>query len=369
MTVLHELSKRDARRLAIRAQWLDRERPTQLLELVRRLTLLQLDPVAAIAPSAQLVAWSRLGSAYRRADLDAAVAEQSLIELQAMLRPAEDLALYRAEMAAWPGGDEAPGWRRGQQKWLEANDSCRRDILRRLHQDGPLPSRELPDTCVVPWASTGWTNNKNVTKLLDLMVAGGQVAVAGRLGRERLWDLAERVYPDVPVVPEPEAARRRDARRLSALGIARTHGWEAPVEPSEVAAGGEPAVIEGVRGRWVIEPRYLDAPFEGRTALLSPFDRLLHNRRATLELFDFDYLLEMYKPVAKRRWGYYALPILHDDALVGKLDATADPAGGVLRINAIHRDVPFSRQLERAVQREIEDLARWLGLEVVSAAA
>lgn len=362
--MVYELSKRDARRLAIRAQWLDRERPTDLLSLVRRLTLLQLDPVAAVAPSAHLVAWSRLGSAYARADLDKAVSDQSLIELQAMLRPAEDLALYRAAMAAWPGGEAAPGWRHAQQQWLSANDRCRRDVLRRLAEDGPLPSRELPDTCVVPWASTGWTNNKNVTKLLDLLVASGQVAVAGRLGRERLWDLAERVYPDVPAIPEAEALRLRDAKRLRALGIARRRGAAAMVEPIEVAIGGAEAMVEGVRGRWVIDPRYLDLPFQGRTALLSPFDRLLHNRRSTLELFDFDYQLEMYKPVGKRRWGYYALPILHDDALIGKLDVAADVAGGVMRINAIHRDVPFDRGIERAVQDEIEDLGRWLGLEV-----
>ena len=364
----HELSKRDARRLAIRAQWLDRKRPTDLLALVRRLTMLQLDPVAAIAPSAQLVAWSRLGSAYERTELDRAVADQSLIELQAMLRPAEDLQLYRAKMAAWPG-DDATDWRLAQHRWMTANDSCRRDILRRLREGGALPSRELPDTCVVPWASTGWTNNKNVTKLLDLMASSGQVAVAGRLARERLWDLAERVYPNVPATPEPEARRLRDARRLRALGIARSRAPETPVEPMSVAAAGEPAVVDGVRGRWVIEPSYLDLPFDGRTALLSPFDRLLHNRRTALDLFDFDYQLEMYKPVAKRRWGYYALPILHDDALVGKLDAAADVAGGVLRITAIHRDVPFSKQTERAVQHEIADLARWLDLEVISAAA
>jgi uncharacterized protein len=362
--MVYELSRRDARRLAIRAQWLDADRPRDLLALVRRLTLLQLDPVSAVAPSAHLVAWSRLGSAYRRADLDTAVAEHALIELQAMLRPAEDIALYRAQLAAWPGGDDGSDWRRQRAAWLRANDGCRRDILHRLEADGPLPSRELPDTCVVPWVSTGWTNNKNVTKMLDLLVASGEVAVAGRLGRERLWDLAQRVYPDEPVVPEPEATRRRNARRLQSLGIARTRAERTPVEPREVTGVGADAVVEGVRGRWVIDPSYLDLPFTGRTALLSPFDRLLHNRRATLELFDFDYQLEMYKPVAKRRWGYYALPILHGDALVGKLDATADTAAGVLRVSAIHWDAPSSTELEAAVEREIAALASWLELDL-----
>src|SRR6185503_8292706 len=104
--------------------------------------------------------------------------------------------------------------------------------------------------------------------------------------------------------------------------------------------------------------------FEGRTALLSPFDRLVHNRVRAEELFGFEYTLEMYKPAAKRRWGYFALPILHGDRLVGKLDATADRKASVLRVNAIHEDVAFSRAIATGVRKEIDDLAGWLGLAV-----
>ena len=89
--------------------------------------------------------------------------------------------------------------------------------------------------------------------------------------------------------------------------------------------------------------------FEGRTALLSPFDRLAYDRARAEQLFDFEYSLEMYKPAAKRRWGYFALPILHGDRLVGKLDAAADPKAGVLRVNAIHEDVKFTRVVAKAV--------------------
>jgi uncharacterized protein YcaQ len=361
---VHRLSREDARRLAVRAQLLGAERPADLLSTVRHLTLLQLDPISAVAPSADLVAWSRLGPSYSPDDLRAALDDRRLVELRAMVRPAEDVALYRAEMAVWPGRGELTDWQRHRREWVQANDRCRRDILARLRACGPLPSRELPDTCERPWASTGWTNNKNVTVLLELMVGRGEVAVAGRRGRDRLWDLAERVYPDGPVVPAEEAARERDRRRLRALGIARARGTELPGESALAGMAGEPAVVEGVRGWWRVDPSLLDGPFEGRTALLSPFDRLVHDRARTEDLFEFEYQLEMYKPVAQRRWGYYALPILHGDRLIGKLDAAADRADGVLVVNAVHQDVPFTAEMMAAVEQEIAELARWLGLDV-----
>jgi len=363
---VHELSRADARRVAIKAQVLDASRPTDLLDVVRRLTLLQLDPVAAIAPSADLVAWSRLGSAYAPADLDAALENRTLLELHAMVRPSEDLALYRAEMADWESAERAnpPGWRSSNRDWVRANDACRRDILDRLTSSGPLPSRDLPDTCAVAWRSTGWTNNRNVTKLLEFMVSRGEVAIAGRRGTERLWDLAPRVYPDDPVVPAADALRIRNERRLRALGIARARGPECTVEPADVGEVGEPAVVAGVKGTWRVDPSLLGQPFSGRAALLSPFDRLIHDRKRTIELFEFDYQLEMYKPVAKRRWGYFALPILSGDALVGKLDAAADRTAGVLRVNAIHQDVPFTKAVAAAVDGEVRELARWLELDL-----
>jgi uncharacterized protein YcaQ len=363
---VHQLSRTDARRIAVRAQLLDGKRPTDLLGAVRRLTLLQLDPVSAIAPSADLVAWSRLGSSYAPADLDAALETRALVELLALIRPAEDLALYRADMARWDQGGrkELTGWRLAYREWVRANDASRQDILARLEASGPLPSREIPDTCQVPWQSTGWTNNRSVTRLLDLMTVRGEVAVAGRRGADRLWDLAERVYRDDPVIPAEEAIPIRDERRLRALGIARALGPQTSIEPGTVGEAGETAVVEGVKGTWQVDPAQLGQPFAGRGALLSPFDRLIHDRKRTQDLFGFDYQLEMYKPVARRRWGYYALPVLYGDRLVGKLDALADRKAGVLRVNAIHQDVPFSKPMGQAINREINDLARWLSLDL-----
>jgi uncharacterized protein len=197
------------------------------------------------------------------------------------------------------------------------------------------------------------------------MVHRGEVAIAGRSGRDRLWDLAERVYPDDPVVPAEDAVRIRNEQRLRSLGIARATGPECPVEPLDVMDAGEPAVIEGVRGSWRVDPSLLGQPFSGRTALVSPLDRLIYDRKRMAELFEFDYQLEMYKPAAKRQWGYFALPILSGDNFVGKLDATADRLAGVLRINAVHEDIAFTKKMATSINREIEDLADWLELELV----
>ena len=318
-----------------------------------------------VAPSADLVLWSRLGSSYERADLEAAVTGGALVELHMMLRPAADLALFRAEMAAWPGTGELKDWQLETRDWVMANDHCRRDILEKLEDEGPLPASAFPDTTAVPWESSGWNNDRNIRMLVNLMVRRGEVAAAGREGRERLWDLAERVYPDDPVVPVEEARRIVNQRRLRALGIARAKAAQVNGESVDVGEAGVPAVVEGVRGRWQVDPEYLDESFTGRVALLSPLDRLVYDRKRMTELFAFEYQLEMYKPVAKRRWGYWAMPILAGDRLVGKLDATAEREEGVLRVDAVHEDGDWTVARRAEVDREIGELASWLGLEVV----
>jgi uncharacterized protein len=354
--MVHKLTKEQARRIAVRAQLLEAHRPTHLVNMVKRLTLLQLDPTAAIAPSADLVAWSRLGSSYRPEHLKRAVEEdRTLFEFNAVIRPMRDAGLYLAGAAEWPHYDK-------QRDWLRDNDPFRRDILDRLADSGPLNSREIPDTSVVPWPSTGWTNNRNVTQMLEFLMMRGEVAIAGRVGRERIWNLAERVYPQVEVPTAEEATRRQNELRLTSLGIARRKTTAVPVEPWDVGDAGEPAVVEGVKGEWRVDPGALVDDFEGRTALLSPFDRLVHDRARAMELFDFEYTLEMYKPAAQRRWGYYALPILHGDRLIGKVDAVADRKASALRVHAVHPDVPCTPAMTDGIRAELEDLASWLGL-------
>jgi uncharacterized protein YcaQ len=363
--MVHELSRADARRIAVRAQLLDSPRPTDLADTVQHLTLLQYDLTAAVAPNAELVVWSRLGSSCSRQAVTDAVDELALIDVQGLLRPAEDLALYRAEMAEWPGIGEVPSWLEGQAAWVHANDGFRRDLLDELLRDGPLTQRELPDTCTVPWRSSGWNNNRNVAMMLEMLALRGEVAVAGRRGRDRVWDLASRIYPDDEPMPSAEALQVRNQRRLRSLGIARAKGPVCPNEPNGVEQVGAPAVIDGVKGQWRVDPAYLEGRFRGRTAILSPLDRLIFDRLRMVEIFEFDYQLEMYKPAAKRRWGYWAMPILYGDRLVGKVDATTDQKRGVLRVDAIHQDVPFSKTMTESVARELGDLATWLDVDLL----
>src|SRR6266702_8684252 len=180
---LLRLTRAEARRIAVGAQLLDARRPSDLLSVVKLLTFLQIDPTAAIAPAADLVAWSRLGSAYQPADLKHALEQdRTLFEHNALVRPMSDLGLHLAASRTSRSHERTHAW-------IRDNDRFRRDILELLGSSGPLTSRDVPDTCVVPWASTGWTNNRNVTQMLEFLMMRGEVAIAGRVGRGRLWDV------------------------------------------------------------------------------------------------------------------------------------------------------------------------------------
>ena len=180
--------------------------------------MLQLDQTAHVAPNADLVAWSRLGSSYDGPSWPTRSATQELLELQGFVRLARESGAVpgRDGGVAGPAASCSTG-RSTAATGSQANEGCRLDILERLRQDGPLLMRDLPDTCVVPWKSSGWTNNRNVSQLLEFMMQRGEVAIAGRDGRDRLWDLASRVYPDEPVVPV-----ERPGRSATSSGCARS---------------------------------------------------------------------------------------------------------------------------------------------------
>jgi uncharacterized protein YcaQ len=354
----HRITRQRARQIAVRAALLSAERPDDLVGTVHDLAMLRVELTTTVAPAADHVCWSRLGPAHRPIDTERALGAGLLFERGWMLRPMSDLGLFLAGMRTWAD-------RAGARGWMDDNADFARSILDRITDEGPKTSRDIPDEAVAPWPSTGWTNNRNVTRMLECLHMSGSLAVVGRVGRLRVWDLAERVYPDVPEVPAGEARRIRSERLLAACGIMRDSIAVSPTELHGVVPVGEPATIEGAPGKWRVDPAQLGREFEGRTALLSPFDRLLTDPQRVTRLFEFDYALEMYKPAESRVWGQFALPILHGDRLIGKVDARSDRDSGTFVVHRVHEDEPFDGETLAAVDAEIEGFADWLRLRVV----
>ena len=396
---LRTLTPTQARRLAITRQRLAGERATPdtrgIMDVMRDLGCLQIDPISAVARSPLLVLWSRLG-AYDPAHLDALLwRERKLFEYWAHCASivlTEDYPIYHALMRNY-ATDDSP-WDRRVRQWIADNDALRRTILARIRRDGPLPARELAEDGIAPqaWVSTGWTSGRNVGRMLDFLWMQGKIMVAGRNGLQKTWDLTERVLP--AWTPREkwsgrEIARRAAEQSLRALGVATARQIERHFIRgrypglqdvlAELESAGRIARVRIVengdawKGEWYIHSD--DAPqlerltrdWQPRTTLLSPFDNLICDRARTNLLFDFDYTIEIYVPAAKRKYGYYVLPILHGDRLIGRIDPTMDRANQRLTINAVYaeRDAPKSRQTARAIADAIEDLAGFLGAKEI----
>jgi hypothetical protein len=298
------VSVEDARRIAVRAQLLDGS-ATSILDTVRRIGFLQIDPISTVAPPQHLVLWSRLGPC-DVAELDRLLwDEKKLFEWNAYIRPIEDLPLIRARMRRRTG---KYAWERRGTEFLHANAAYKRYVLKELEQRGPLLSRELGDDSVRTWKSHGWHGSRNTSVMLDILHGRGVLAIVGRRNGQRLWDLAERWYPATETVSLREAERLLAEKRFRALGVRLTaKGWEA-------------------------HPDAIDGPVPDRATFLSPFDRLIHNRDRVEALFDFHYRLEMYVPKAKREYGYYVLPFLVGDRLVGRIEPRFDRKAKTLEV-------------------------------------
>ena len=322
-----EVTRDEARRIAVRAQLLDGS-AKGVLETVRRLRYLQLDPISTVAPPQHLVLFSRLGIAYDRAELDRLLwEERKLIEWRAFLYPAEDLPLLRARMRRRsPRGLE----------YIKENVAFRRYVLRELDRRGPLLSREIETHSSMNLERHDWWGTRKVGLMLEVLAARGEVAVVGRRGKQRVWDLAKRWYPESETLTWAQAEKQAEDRRWRALGV----------------------VLDKRNDRWLAHPDATDGAVPDRATLLSPFDRLIHDRDRTEALWDFFYRLEMYVPKAKREHGYYVLPLLVGDQLVGRAEPVFDAKSRTLRLLGAWGD---TERLPEAM----DDLAAWLGAERV----
>jgi uncharacterized protein len=361
----------------VAGQLLDAPQPASILEAVVWLGGLQMDPTSAVARSERLVLWSRLGN-YDPAELERLRWKtRQLFDYWAYIVPASDYAIHRETMRRYPRG----AWARTNyvHEWLAANAGFRRYILRELRRRGPLRSRELEDRAELPWKTGGWNDGKSLGRMLELLWDAGKIGVAGRDGNERLWDLAERVFPtDQPRLPTAEIARRVLDKQLRWRGVSRANefgkvfdGWVPGRERALKALIREgrfvPVGIEGLSGDWLAHAELLErGPGEPRSTLLSPFDKLVYYRDRTEELWGFRFRLEIYVPKTKRQYGYFVLPFLHGHELVGRIDPLFDRKAGVLRVNAVHWEPGAPRDARPALQAAVAELAEWLGASEVA---
>lgn len=366
--------------------------PDALLDIVRDLGCLQLDPTSAVARSHLLVLWSRAGQ-YDRTHLDELLWQRrSLFEYwahAASIVLTEDFPLHYNMMQQWRDDAGGAAWRARAHSWVAANIGLRDHILEELARRGPLSPKDFEDRSQATWPAVGWTSGRNINRMLDFLWTQGHILVKERRGHTRYWDLADRCLPawtPRDELPQPEVVRRAAQRAIRALGVAReahikqhfTRG-RYPGLPAALKALETEGRIQRVKiadgektwpGVWYIHAddlplfeRLKAGDWSPRTTLLSPFDNLIADRARTRQLFDFDFAIEIYVPKDKRKFGYFVLPILHGDRLIGRIDPVMDRKRSVLRVNAVYAE-PDSVQDSApaaAIAAAIHDLARFLG--------
>jgi hypothetical protein len=386
-----------ARRLFLLRQRLNEPAPLNdaagILDVVGDLGCLQLDPISAVARSQQLVVWSRVGN-YDRSALDQLLwTDRSLFEYWAHMASivlTEDYPIHQLLMRTYAREESTGKISQRYQQWLTANQRLKRHILQELRRHGPLPSRAFESSAETDrgWYATGWTSSRAVSQMLDYLWITGRIMVAGRSGalREKLWDLSERCLPGWTPrerLSEREVVRRAAQKSLRALGLGTQQHINRhftrkryPHLTETLHALQAEGVIERIhladdKAAWFIHAE--DVPllerveqgefaFE-RTTLLSPFDNLICDRARTAQLFNFDFRIEIYTPRHKRQYGYYVLPILHGDRLIGRIDPKMDREHDRLHIHAVHAEkhAPLDRRTARAIRGAIEELATFLG--------
>jgi uncharacterized protein YcaQ len=398
VTAVRRIDLGTARRLSVTAQRLSgtprRSSPVAVLDVLRQIRCVQLDPISVVARSPELVLRSRLPGFDPR-HLDRLLwRDRSLFEYwahAASIVLTEDYPIHQYRMRNYPSAVDS--WGTGFGAWVKRNDALRRSMVRELRRNGPMRVRDFADEAVAErWVSTGWTRDRNVDQMLTYLWMRGVVMVASRRGLEKWWDLAERVLPPEARrerIRDPEVTRRAALLSLRALGVAtpkhiqghftvrRYPELPRALERLEREGVVERVEVDGLTGPWFVHAGDLPAleriergTWRPRTTLLSPFDNLIHDRKRALGLFDLDYKMEIYVPQAKRRFGYYAMPVLHGDRFVARVDPAVDRDRGRLVLNAVHAEdgVRPTREDGAAVAGAVHELAGWAGATEVELA-
>jgi uncharacterized protein YcaQ len=366
------------RRLAIDAQGYAgryrRAREEDVDDAIRRLSCVQLDSISAVERSHRLALAARVGD-YPPGAVSSLLGSGRIFEYwahEACLLPAEDWPLHVAAM------------RNGGRRWYgeveRTHPHLAAEILAEIRERGPLGSRHFDGA-----GGGGMWNWKPAKAMLELLWNRGELAVAGRQGFQRLYDVTERVLPaDVLAAPEPtpeerlqELALRAVRARgvLTAAGVVehwRLRGGAKSVEPvlDRLVADGRLRRLEvddGGAPVYVVAESELDRPRPSAAVLLSPFDNLLWDRPFARRVLGFEHVIEVYKPAPQRRYGYYVLPFLWGERIAGRADLKAERRDGRLVVRSFHREegVRESAALDDAFDRALARLARTIGLEEV----
>ena len=349
-----------------------RAKAEDVVEAVRRLSCVQLDSISTVARSHRIVLTSRIGH-YAEASISKLLSGGRLFEHwahEACLIPGEEWPLFRRNMT------EHHRW------WgpvLAREPELAEQVLETIRERGALGSRHFEG------ANTGtWWELKPSKRVLEALWNAGKLVIAGRQGFQRLYDLPERVIPraylDAPVPTEDEYHRALALKAVHARGALTEAGiaehYRVPGRTKVMRPHVEALVAEGRLRRVAVDDGKApvlvpgDAEIDGAPAggvLLSPFDNLVWDRAFLDRLFGFDHTIEVYKPAPQRVFGYYVLPFLYGDRLVGRADLKADRAEGVLRVRAFHLEPKVRRSgaLEAALDRTLDRLARVLDLATV----
>jgi uncharacterized protein YcaQ len=295
----------------------------------------------------------------------------------------EDFPIHSGSMRRY--GDRRDTWGARIHEWMEENRPLRDQVLEQIAARGPLRSRDFPHTDRTDWRSSGWTEGRSVNRMLEFLWVEGDLTVAGRSGQDRLWDLSDRWFPDWTPREQLTPAERSDRAvglALRALGVAtsrhvsnyflrsfqRSRYPDLAGSLKRLTASGTvlPVKVAGWRGDshlHIDSLPLLEARWQPRTVLLSPFDNLIADRQRTRQLFGFDYTIEIYVPPAKRKRGYYAMPILAGDRILGTVDPRFDPASRSLVVNGVV--IEPGERFTIAAQKAVADLARFVGAEKV----